>query len=137
MKKEAEVFLWRSSWNTDVPLYVIFRAFSCISSFDLWGIFLQTYLHSYKNKGLKQRHCIVTTIQSNGHYTFSLVKINHCTWHYLLSIIMVSLKLLETKKRFLPVFLFMWLSWSHIKIIDNHCSKSLTINIVFLSSLYQ
>ena len=40
-----------------------------------------TYLHSYKNKGLEQRHRIVTTIQSNGHYTISLVRINHCTWH--------------------------------------------------------
>ena len=95
------------------------------SSFDLWGIFLQTYLHSYKNKGLEQRHRIVTTIQSNGHYTISLVRINHCIRHKLLSILMVS------------VFPFRWLSWSCIKIIDNHCSKSLTINPVFLSSLYR
>ena len=29
------------------------------SSFDLWGIFLQTYLHSSKNKVLEQKHRIV------------------------------------------------------------------------------
>ena len=33
MKKEAEFSLWRSSWNADVPLYVIFRAVSCIEFF--------------------------------------------------------------------------------------------------------
>ena len=42
-------------------------------SLDLWGIFLQTYLHSYKNKELEQRHGIVTTIQSNGHYTITIL----------------------------------------------------------------
>ena len=33
------------------------------SSFEFLGIFLPPYLHSYKNKGLEQRHRIVTTIE--------------------------------------------------------------------------
>ena len=44
-------------------------------------LLLTCEVYSYKNKRLEQRHRIVTTIQPNDHYTISLVRINHCTWH--------------------------------------------------------
>ena len=88
------IFADKCLWVLYISVIKIYKFLWCIetdlfkkwkkeagSSFDLRGIFLQTYLHSYKNKGLEQRHRIVTTIQSNGHYTISLVRINHCTWH--------------------------------------------------------
>ena len=88
------IFADKPLWVLNIPVAKIFKFLWCIEtdlfkkwkkeagySFELWDIFLQTYLHSYKNKGLEQRHHIVTTIQSNGHYTISLVRINHCTWH--------------------------------------------------------
>ena len=94
---------------------------------------MQTYLYSYKDKGLEQRHCVVTTMQSNDLNIIFLVRINPCTWHFWLLILTEALKLLETKKWFLPVFPFMRLSVSHLKLIDEDCFKSLAINQYFYS----
>ena len=70
----------------------------------------------------------------------SVAKICKFLWcietYFLLSILMVSLKLLETKKWFLPVLPFMRLPWSHIE-INYYCSKLLTMNAVFLFLLYR
>ena len=111
------IFADKRLWVSNISVVKICKFLWCIET-DLF-------------KKWKKKQVLLLTCEV---YTYI---INHCTWHSLLSILMVSLKSLETKKRFLPVFPFMRLSWSHIKIIDNYCSKLLTINPVFLSSLYR
>ena len=137
MKKEAEFYLCRSSWNVNVPsFYVIFRVFSCIEFF-IWFLrkILTNILTLLQRQRVEKRHCVVTTIQLNDHYIISLIKINLCTWHYSLSLLTEALKLFETKEWFLLVFPFIRLSLRHLKIFDDDCPKSSAINPVLLFSL--
>ena len=54
----------------------------------------------------------------------------------LLSILAIALTFLETRRWLLWVFTFMQLLLSHLKRIDNKCSKLLTTNSIFLFTLY-
>ena len=48
-------------------LYLTFEEYS--------EVYFEVYSYSYKDKGLEQRHCVVTMIQSYDQYMISLVRI--------------------------------------------------------------
>ena len=76
------IFADKPLWVLNISVTKICKFLSCTET----GLFKKLkkeaeFSHYYKNKGLEQRHHIVTTIQSNGHYTITSVRINNFTWH--------------------------------------------------------